>query len=257
MERRIGFIGGGRIVRILVSALARKGYDLSAIAFSESSDDAAAELRGEFPAMRRMKQTEVAASSDVLFLALHPAAIAEAIGSGRLAPRPASMVVSLAPKATIAGLSAMLGGFDRLARMIPNAPSIIGEGYNPVSYGPALASEDRSALGDIFIAFGAYPEVEEGKLEAYAVLTAMGPAYFFYQFFEVMRLASGFGLEAEEVGEATRAMLAGAVATAFDSGLSPERVLDLIPGKPMSPNEAAIKAMYETALGGVYAKLKS
>jgi pyrroline-5-carboxylate reductase len=257
MKHSIGFIGGGRIVRILVSAIARKGYDLAKIAFCESSDEAAAELQGEFPAVRRLEQAELAAVSDILFVALPPAAIAGAIGSGRLAPRLDSIVLSVAPKVALRDIIAMLGGFDRVARMIPNAPSIIGAGYNPVSYGSALTDADRRTLGDIFSAFGEFPEVDEPKLEAYAVLTAMGPTYFLYQIYELMRLASGFGLDEEEIREAARAMLAGMIGAAFDSGLTPERVLDLIPSKPMARNEAVIKGMYESALNGIYAKLKS
>jgi pyrroline-5-carboxylate reductase len=59
-ERHIGFIGGGRIVRILVEALDRKDYDLSSIAFSESSGEAAAVLLGDFPSLKQLGQAEVA-----------------------------------------------------------------------------------------------------------------------------------------------------------------------------------------------------
>jgi pyrroline-5-carboxylate reductase len=255
--RNIGFIGGGRIVRILVAALEREGYDLSAIAFSESSDEAAAKTRGEFPGLRRLGQAEVAAASELLFIALPPPAIAPAIGEGKLRPRDGAIVVTLSPKGGIAAISALLGGFARVARMIPNAPSLIGQGYNPVSYSDALGDSDRAALGAVFSAFGEHPEVEDGQIEAYAVLTAMGPTYFFYQFYELMRQAEGFGLGEAAVRKAAKAMLSGALATVFDSGLPPERVLDLIPGKPMAPHEAAIAAMYGEALPAAYAKLKS
>jgi pyrroline-5-carboxylate reductase len=256
MKMTIGFVGGGRIARILITALVKKGIDPASIAVSESSDAARAILFGECPGLKERSQAEIAATSDIIFLALPPAAIGEAIGSGRLVPRPGAIVVSLAPKVVMRDISSMLGGFDRIARMIPNAPSILGSGFNPTSYGAALSDADRSALGELFSAFGDYPEVEESKIEAYALLTAMGPTYFSFQVYELMRIASGFGLEAREIEAATRAMLIGTVATIFDSGMESERVLDLIPSKPMAPNEAAIKAMYETALSGMYAKLR-
>jgi pyrroline-5-carboxylate reductase len=257
MEKTIGFIGGGRIVRILVAALARKGFDTASIVVSESSPEALSLILGEFPKVRALGQAELASVSDIIFLALHPAAIAEAIGNGRLMPRADAILVSLAPKVAMSELRTMLGGFDRIARMIPNAPSIVGSGYNPTSYGKSLDLADSIALRELFAAFGDCPEVEESKLEAYAVLTAMGPTYFLYQIYEVMRIAGGFGLEADEIAKATRSMLEGTVATIFDSRLEPERVLDLIPGKPMAPNEATIKSMYDAAMNGIYTKLKS
>ena len=257
MATTIGFLGGGRIARILITALVEHSVDPRSIAVSESSDAARSILLGERPGLRAASQAEIAAGSDVIFLALPPAAIGAAIGGGRLIPRPGAVVVSLAPKVALRDISSLLGGFDRLVRMIPNAPSIVGAGYNPTCFGLALGDADRSALRALFSNFGRCPEVEESKLEGYAVLTAMGPTYFSFQIYELMRIASGFGLDSGEVASATRAMLEGAVATIFDSDLAPERVLDLIPSKPMAADEAAIRAIFEAALPATYAKLKS
>jgi pyrroline-5-carboxylate reductase len=256
MNQTIGFIGGGRIVRIIASGLARGGYELSGASFCESSDEAAAALVAELPELRRASQAEVTAGADILFIALPPQAIAEALGGGKLATKSGSIVVSLAPKPALAKLEALLG-YDRLARVIPNAPSLVGKGYNPVSFSAALGPDDRAALHSLLGALGEHPEVEDGDIEAYAVLTAMGPTYFFFQVFELLRLARGFGLGEEAAAKAARSMLEGMLATAFDSGLAVERVLDLIPGKPMSPHEDAIKAMYAAALPATLAKLKA
>lgn len=255
MSRRIGFIGGGRIARIFLAALKRSGYACSNVSFSESSSEAATVLLRDFPEARRLDQAGVAAASDLLFIALPPAIIIDAISGGRLEPRADAIVVSLAPKVSLSAISKALGGFNRVVRMLPNAPSIVGAGYNPVCFGPVLKEAERKTLRELFAAFGEQPEVEESKLEAYAVLTAMGPTYFFFQFYELTRIAKGFGFSEDEASAAIRAMLSGSVATAFDSGLKSERVLDLVSSRPLAANEEAIKAMYETALRGIYAKL--
>lgn len=256
MKTAIGFIGGGRIVRIIAEGLARAGFDLRGSSFSESSDEAAALLVSERPELLRKTQAEVASASDILFIALPPPAIAEAVGGGKLAPKAGSIVVSLSPKPSIAKLQALLG-YGRIARVIPNAPSIVGKGCNPVSFSRALNEADRDRLAGLLEALGQHPEVEDEEIEAYAVLTAMGPTYFFFQIFELMRIARESGLGEAAVSEAAKAMLEGMVATAFDSGLTEARVLDLIPGKPMQQNEEAIKAMYAAALPAALAKLKS
>jgi pyrroline-5-carboxylate reductase len=266
MDKRIGFIGGGRIVRIIAAGLARdsgardsgarKGGTLKGAAFSESSDAAAATLLGERPELRRASLSEVAAESDVIFIALPPPAIAEALGGGKLAPKAGSIVVSLSPKPSIAKLQGLIG-YDRIARVIPNAPSIVGKGYNPASFSTALTDADRALVHGLLEPLGDHPEVRDEDIEAYAVLTAMGPAYFFFQVFELLRIARESGLGGEAAAKAAKSMLEGMAATALGSGLSAERVLDLIPGKPMAPNEEAIKAMYAAALPAAYAKLKA
>ncbi len=78
--------------------------------------------------------------------------------------------------------------------MIPNAPSIINEGYNPVAFHPALAGTDKESLLALFKILGDCPEVDEEKLESYAILTAMGPTYLWFQLYELHSLGRQFGL---------------------------------------------------------------
>ena len=81
-----------------------------------------------------------------------------------------AVLVSLAPKASIANLSAGLGGFNRIVRMIPNAPTVINKGYNPVAFSQAFDKKEKKDLSDFFKVLGDCPEVVEEKLEAYAIL---------------------------------------------------------------------------------------
>ena len=105
---------------------------------------------------------------------------------------------------TIDTLSARLGGFDRIVRMIPNAPSIINRGYNPMAFSAAFDEKEKKGLYDFFKVLGDCPEVEEEKLEAYAVLTAMGPTYFNFQLDELQKLGESFGLTQREVQKGSR-----------------------------------------------------
>ena len=104
---------------------------------------------------------------------------------------------------------------------------------------------------------GKCPEVDEGKLEAYAILTAMGPTYLWFQLRELQAIAESFGLSREEAQTGTSEMVAGAERTLFGSGLTAEEVIDLIPVKPLGEEEGSIKAAYHARLEGLYAKLKN
>jgi pyrroline-5-carboxylate reductase len=170
--------------------------------------------------------------------------------------KPEATVVSLAPKFTIAKLTELLGGFDRLARVIPNAPSIVGAGYNPVAFGSALGIPEETQLTRLFELLGEFPEVAEEKLEAYAVLTAMGPTYLWFQWQTLRELAVGFGLSDEEVVPALTRMVGGAMQTLLEAGLSPAEVTNLIPVKPLAAMEAQVVEAYRTTLPAVYQKIK-
>lgn len=135
----------------------------------------------------------------------------------RIAPvlRPDAVVVSLAPRVRLPALQAQLGGFARIARMNPNAPSVVGQGFNPVAYGEGMPQESRSALQALEAPLGEMPEVDDALIETCAVISAMGPTYFWFQFDEVRQLAQSFGMSPDQAKAAVRSMLHGAIDTLF------------------------------------------
>lgn len=72
-------------------------------------------------------------------------------------------------------LKDMLDGFDGLARMIPNACSIVNSGYNPICFSSAIPESEKQELINWLSGLGECPEVAGEKLEAYAMLTGIGP----------------------------------------------------------------------------------
>jgi pyrroline-5-carboxylate reductase len=101
------------------------------------------------------------------------------------------------------------------------------------------------------------PKKKEDKLEAYAVVVAMGPTYLWFQWHELRNLAESFGMSAKEAETSVAEMVAGAVKTLVGSGMSADEVMDLIPVKPLGEEEANIKAIYRARLEPLYKKLKS
>lgn len=196
-----------------------------------------------------------AAAQDVVFLSLRPPVMGEALPT--LVPhlRREAVVVSLAPKLRFAKLTALLGGFTRLARQNPNAPSVVNQGFNPIAFAPGLDDAARASLLDLLRPLGQTPVVDETTIETYALISAMGPTYLWHQFALLRDLAVQFGLTPDAARDAVAAMVHGAAATLFDSGLPQDRVLDLVPVKPMAEDEAAIAALYRSRLEPFHAKL--
>ncbi len=214
-------------------------------------------MKTRFPGIRATSDNAFAASQDIVFLAVHPPLIAEVVAGLRDHLKPDAVLVSLAPKFTLAKLTGLLVGFDRLARVIPNAPSIIGAGFNPHVFGSALSPADMTVITDLLAPLGESPEVAEDKLEAYAVLTAMGPTYLWFQLQTLRELAAGFGLDDAELCPALTQMVGGATRTLLESGLSPTEVMDLIPVKPLAAMEPLVAETYRSCLPAIYHKITS
>ena len=139
--------------------------------------------------------------------------------------------------------------------MNPNSPSIIGQGFNPLVFGADLPSAAREALLRVLAPLGQSPQVDERWLETYAVISAMGPTYFGFQFAEVERLAESFGLTPDAARAAVRQMLHGTVDLLFASDLPRRQALDLVPVRPLAEQEAEIVGMLQRQIGGMHAKL--
>jgi pyrroline-5-carboxylate reductase len=254
-SQTVGFVGGGRITAIFLEALGGRGIALERVSVSDANAEVLARLKARFPAIATTSDNAEAASRERVFLALHPPAL-KAVLPG-LAPglRTDAVVVSLAPVLTLARLSELLGGFTRLARVQPNAPSVVRAGFNPVAFGDGLPAPERAEIEALLDGLGEHPLVPEATLEAYAILAAMGPTYFWFQWQELRELAGAFGLERADADRALRAMLDGSVRTFFDPALGVERVLDLVPVKPLAEAEPRILQAYRDALPPLYAKL--
>jgi pyrroline-5-carboxylate reductase len=256
LSHTVGFVGGGRITAIFLEALGGRGLALERVTVSDTSAEVLARLKGRFPAIGATADNAEAASRERVFLALHPPALKAVLPTVAARVRKDAVVVSLAPVLTLDRLSELLGGFKRLARVLPNAPSVVRAGFNPVAFAEGLPASERAEIETLLDGLGAHPVVPEASLEAYAILAAMGPTYFWFQWQALRELAGSFGLPAEDADRALRAMLDGAVRTLFDAGLTPEQVLDLVPVKPLAEAEPQILQAYRDTLPKLHAKLK-
>jgi len=256
-QGRVGFIGGGRIARILLDGWKKEGILPGNICVSDSNPDVLNALQNIHSSIEISPENSKAAGCDVVFLALHPPAMGGILEDIKAALKPDAILISLAPKWTIAKLSAALGGFNRIVRVIPNAPSVIGKGYNPLAFSPAITDDLKKEILRLFKDLGECPEVEENKLEAYAILSAMGPTYFWFQMQKLRELGTSFGLTEKETDKALYEMVKGAAKTLFKSGMSYSDVINLIPVKPLAEDEQNFVQAYETKLKGLYEKLKS
>lgn len=255
-SRTVGFVGGGRISAIFLDALGGRGIALDRVTVSDSNADVLAKLAARFPAITTTVSNTQAAACERVFLALHPPAMKAALPEIAPCIRKDAVIVSLAPVLSIARLSEMLGGFERLARVLPNAPSIVRAGFNPVAFGPGLPADARAEIEALLDRLGTHPVVPEESLEAYAIVSGMGPTYFWFQWRALRDLACSLGLAEADADRAIRAMLDGASRTFFESGLSAEGVMDLVPVKPLADAEPQIVAAFREALPKLHAKLK-
>ncbi|UCE04531.1 MAG: NAD(P)-binding domain-containing protein [bacterium] len=256
-EKQIfGFIGGGRVTYFLLKALQQKNALPEKTIISDPDEVVLKKVQQiSQEKIKCVRDNKQATQADWVFLAVHPPVIKDVIEEIKTEIKKQAIFISLAPVVKIEKLSALLGGFNRIVRMIPNAPSIIHQGYNPVYFGIGIKQNEKTALMNLFQHWGQAPEVDEDKLEAYAIVTAMGPTYFWPQWVKLQQLGLEFGMTESELKIAMSAMLTGAVNVLYQSDLSSDEVMDLIPVYPLKDEENSIKEIFQNKLTGLYQKL--
>lgn len=255
-SKSYGFIGGGRITRIILKGLSNNGLTFPNVVVSDIIMGYLEKLKQTYPEIcLSYNDDRLPARQDIVFIALHPPLICDILKEIKPELKANTIIISLAPKITIAKMQEALGGFNRIVRVIPNAPSIVNAGYNPVSFSAGIPEKEKSRLLELLSPLGDCPEVEEEKLEAFAVLTAMGPTYLWFQLYELRNIMKEFGLDEREIEEGIRKMTEGALKTML-SGMSSEEVMDLVPIKPIGDVEEKIKETYRNKLLATFNRIK-
>ncbi len=240
----------------MLQAFDNKNINLLQAAVFDINPTVTAKLKERFPDIV-VSSLEETASREIVILALHAPAIPETLGKIASVVTRQTILASLAPKITSEMFRNRLPAVSKLVRMIPNATSIINEGYNPIWFSPSFPSVEKEIVLQMMDFLGTTHEVEESKLEAYAVVSAMAPTYFWFQWEKLVELGREFGLGHNEAKEALLQSLYGAIETFFNSRMQPGEVMDLIPVKPIGEHEAEILAFYDKKLRELFKKLTS
>jgi pyrroline-5-carboxylate reductase len=255
MKQSIGFIGGGRVTRILLQAFKNKNANFSKIVVTDTNPDVSGNLKKSFPDIQ-IDNASVAASQDIVFISLHPPVVMDTLELIKGNIKSNTIVISLAPKITITRISSKINQAKNIARLIPNATSYINEGYNPVCFSSEFTRSDKQMVIDLLRLLGNTFEVQEEKLESYAIISAMLPTYFWFQWKELSEIGQKIGLTEKESNDSINDTLIASLNLMFKSGLKTTEVMDLIPVKPIGEHESQITEIYKTKLTGLFEKIK-
>jgi len=255
MKQSIGFIGGGRVTRILLQAFKNKNTHFSKIVVTDTNPDVLGNLKKSFPDIQ-VDNASVAASQDIIFISLHPPVVMDTLELIKDSIKSNTIVISLAPKITITKIASKLNQVNNIARLIPNATSYINEGYNPVCFSPDFAGMKKQQILDLLRLMGNTFEVPEEKLESYAIMSAMLPTYFWFQWKELVEIGQKIGLSEKESNDSINDTLIASLNLMFKSGLTSSNVMDLIPVKPIGEHETQISEIYRIKLLALFEKIK-
>ena len=178
--KKIGFIGAGQMAKSLAFGIANsEGEDLQLLI--SDPNDAACEsfenLIGDRASVSRVDNNEtLVESSELVFLAVKPQYLDDAMADVSFENEP--LIVSIVAGVKIFQLE-RLTGINRIIRVMPNTPCLIGEGASAIAAGPDVNSSDTELIKGFLSSVGSVVELEEELMDSVTGLSGSGPAYVF------------------------------------------------------------------------------
>ena len=176
--RSIGLIGAGIMGEALLSALIASGRDPASITITEKREDRAAELGGRY-GVKTASLEENVRSADALLLVVKPQDMAATLEEMKADIKSSTLVISFAAGKRIEFVNSILGANFGVIRVMPNTPTLVGEGMAAISVGDGVSAYQVAFVKDFLSATGQVVEVAEELQDAVTAVSGSGPAYFF------------------------------------------------------------------------------
>ena len=119
---------------------------------------------------------EVVEQSEVVFLAVKPQIFTEIAAELAEVPKSDKLIVSILAGVRLSSLCRQLSS-QRIVRVMPNTPSLVGCGAAAFALGSGATREDSDRVDRLLRSVGVAFEVEERLLDAVTGLSGSGPAY--------------------------------------------------------------------------------
>ena len=201
-EKRLVFIGGGNMAEALIrGALAGRVCEATDLTVTDIVQERLDYLHDRYLVKVESDHAEAVRNADIVFLAVKPQSLAEALRAIRPALPDHALVISIVAGVRCSGMEAELGEGQHVVRVMPNTPSLIGMGAAAVAPGAHATDHDVELAMQLMGEVGVVKRVEEDLLDAVTAVSGSGPAYVLYLIESMIESAVNMGLEPDTARE--------------------------------------------------------
>jgi pyrroline-5-carboxylate reductase len=183
---KIGFIGTGNMGTAMMGGVISSGIvDAQDVMASDIFQAALDKVNEEFGVNTSISNRDVVDFADIIFLAVKPQYLPDAIDGIKDMDYTDKVVVSIAAGQSLARLKELFGKEIKLIRVMPNTPALVGEGMSALSPNDLVSEEESETVLELFESFGKAEIVPERLQDAVVGISGSSPAYV-YMFIEAL-----------------------------------------------------------------------
>lgn len=241
----VGFIGAGQMARALAGGFVEKNIlPAGSIIAADAKEEAVIGFCERIAGARTApSNVALVTAADVVFLAVKPQNMADVFAELKSATDQAASIASTLFVSIVAGLRsdrlADALSTERIVRVMPNTPCLIGQGMSAYAARAGVSAEDVAFVQRLLESVGDAVAIDESQLDAVTGLSGSGPA-FVYQVLEAM-IEGGIesGLDAEIANRLAVQTVLGAAMMLRETGETPKILTDRV----ASPNGTTVAGL--------------
>ena len=246
---KTAFIGCGNMGSAIIGGLIGNGTapeDITAADHAEAAAERAAEKFG----IRTTTDNKTAVKdADCVLLAVKPLFLAEVMEDLRDAAA-GKLIISIVAGKSLSVLGEGLGAAQRIVRVMPNTPALIGQGMSAFCCNGNVTEEDKEAVRKILGAFSRFEEVPERLMDVVTSVSGSSPAYV-YMFIEALADAAVLdGMPRDAAYRFAAQTVRGSAQLVLESGMHPGALKDMVTS-PGGTTIEGVRVLEENAFRGI------
>ncbi|MFV0416978.1 MAG: pyrroline-5-carboxylate reductase [Chthoniobacterales bacterium] len=241
---QFAFVGPGNMSRAISRGMQKKGLfaALPPLVCGRSSERQRA-FEESFGA-RSATLNEAVQQSDIIFLAVKPKDVTQALEDWKNQPRKRQgLIISVIAGLPLNRLQELAGPQWRILRGMPNTAVEIGEGVTAFCSENASA-EDWKIAESIFSPLGKFLRLSENQMDAFTAASGSGIAFFFAMIEQMTAAAVEEGLSKEAALTAVSQAAVGAGRLCLETGRTPKELREVVTS-PNGTTAAGLAAMQD------------
>lgn len=246
---KIGFIGLGNMASAIIGGmLQKKIVEPQDIIGADKLPEARSKASEKFSIATTESNAEVAKIADVIFLAVKPIYLTDAIEEIKNDVKPETVIVSIVAGKSMEFIQNAFGGNKcKIVRCMPNTPALVLEGCTGACPNENVTGEEMDMVLALLRSFGTASVVPERLMDVVVGVSGSSPAYVF-MFIEAMADAAvAGGMPRKQAYEFAAQAVLGSAKMVLETGMHPGELKDMV-CSPGGTTIDAVKVLEEKGL---------
>lgn len=254
-DKHLAVIGTGNIGRILIERLLAVGVPARQVVVCDVDPLRGQDIAVRFGVQHVSLTDRRTCTADALLITTPPKAVAEVLATISERLQSGQVIISFAAIVPLEKLVALVPPGVAVVRVMPNAPSKVGEGMNPVAYGDMLTQADRELVDAVLSTLGRTIVVHDDQMNWCVGLTGAAMRSLLPTLEGMTQAGIEAGLSNGEARKVAAAMMYGTAELALQSELTWAELRALIPMQTV--DEAAVSRIFYEAAKAAKEKMDS